>query len=242
MTKVKALLRFNGLGMTQGNLSRLSDAETRSISPENFGGAMGRGGMATKGTGAEPARELGQGWKVSPSVEIAAGEVFTLADIDGAGAIQHIWCTVNDRPWRDLILRIHWDGQDHPSVECPLGDFFACGWGSFAQVSSSMVAVNPGRGFNSYWEMPFRKRARITLENRNAETVICYGLGCTAGMCRTRSGSGKTSRSPFRRWAGGRARHAGTCRCAMILPRSRTGIRRCPLRRFRRCKAGMSYR
>ncbi len=160
--------------MTQGNLSRLSDAETRSISPENFSGAKGRGGMAIKGTGAEPARELGQGWKVSPSVEIAAGEVFTLADIDGAGAIQHIWCTVNDRPWRDLILRIHWDGQDHPSVECPLGDFFACGWGSFAQVSSAMVAVNPGRGFNSYWEMPFRTGARITLENRNAETVICY--------------------------------------------------------------------
>ncbi len=86
---------FNGLGMGLGTLSRLSGAQTRSISAENPTGEPGRGGMATEGTGAIPARELGQGWKVSPSIEIAGGETVTLADIAGPGAIQHIWLTVH---------------------------------------------------------------------------------------------------------------------------------------------------
>lgn len=165
---------FRGLGTHLGNLSRLAPARTRSISPENFSGAKGEGGKATEGTGASPGRDLGQGWKISPSVEIAPGETFLLADIEGPGAIQHFWLTVSDIPWRDLILRIHWDGQEQPSVECPLGDFFACGWNVYAPLSSLAVCVNPGRAFNCYWEMPFRERARLTLENRNEETVICY--------------------------------------------------------------------
>ena len=65
---------FNGLGLHLGNLSRLSHAKTRSISPENFDGAVGRGGRATEGTGAKPAAGLGQGWKVSPSIWIEPGE------------------------------------------------------------------------------------------------------------------------------------------------------------------------
>ncbi len=165
---------FSGLGVNLSNLYRLSDARSRSISPENFTGEKGGGGMATEGTGAGCARDLGQGWKVSPSIEIAPSELRELADIEGPGAIQQIWCVVSNIPWRDLILRIHWDGQDSPSVECPLGDFFACGWNRFAQVTSLAVCVNPGRAFNCYWEMPFRKRARVTLENRNPEAVILY--------------------------------------------------------------------
>ena len=85
---------FNGLGMNAGNLSRLSNAETRSISAENFSGEPGKGGMALHGTGEKCARDLGQGWKISPSVNIAPGETYTMADIDGAGAIQHIWMVV----------------------------------------------------------------------------------------------------------------------------------------------------
>jgi len=166
--------RFSGLGVNLGNLYRMSDAKTRSISPENFNGEKGCGGMATEGTGVSCARDLGQGWKISPSVEIAPGETFTLADIEGMGAIQQIWMTVSDIPWRDLILRIHWDGQEQASVECPLGDFFACGWNVYAPLNSLAVCVNPGRAFNCYWEMPFRKRALVTLENRHEETVICY--------------------------------------------------------------------
>ena len=64
-----------------------------------------------------------------------------------------------------MILRIYWDDQEQPSVECPVGDFFCSGWNRFAQVSSLAVCVNPGRAFNCYWEMPFRKAARITIEN-----------------------------------------------------------------------------
>ena len=70
---------FNGLGMNLGNLARLSNAQTRSISPENLSGHKGAGGMAMEGTGASCARELGQGWKISPSVAIAPGQTFQLA-------------------------------------------------------------------------------------------------------------------------------------------------------------------
>jgi hypothetical protein len=157
-----------------GELARLSDAKTRSISAENFTGEKGRGGMATEGTGAGCARDLGRGWKVSPSVAIPAGTCFTLADITGPGAIQSIWLT-GGYVSRFMILRIFWDDQEQPSVECPLGDFFCNGWGVYAPVSSQAVCVNPGRGaFNCYWPMPFRKRCRMTLTNIHTEDAICY--------------------------------------------------------------------
>src|SRR4051812_648282 len=85
--------KFNGLDVNLGNLYRLSDAKTRSISPENFTGEPGKGGTAIPPKTNHPARELGQGWKVSPYVTIDSGKTFTLAEIDGAGSIQHIWMT-----------------------------------------------------------------------------------------------------------------------------------------------------
>ena len=171
---------FNGLGLHLGNLSRLSDAKTRSISPENFTGAPGRGGRATEGTGASPARSLGQGWKVSPSIDIAPGTTAVLADIEGAGALQHIWMTIRGGRWRFLILRLFWDDQQTPSVECPVGDFFANGWEHYAPVNSLAVCVNPGRAFNCYWEMPFRKRCRVTLTNMDeVETRLYYQIDYT---------------------------------------------------------------
>jgi hypothetical protein len=169
---------FSGLGLHLGNLSRLSSARSRSISPENPTGEKGKGGMAEQGTGALHARGLGRGWKISPSKRVAPGETLLLGDIEGQGAIQQIWITPAHVSWRDLILRIHWDDQSHPSVEAPLGDFFACGWGRYAHVSSLAVCVNPGRAFNCYWEMPFRRHARLTLENRDpdAEAVIYWQI------------------------------------------------------------------
>lgn len=164
---------FNGLGMHLGNLARLSSARTRSISAENFTGEKGKGGMATEGTGASRAGDLGPGWKISPSVRIGPGETFELADIREPGAIQHIWMTPTG-PWRFSILRIYWDDCATPSVECPVGDFFACGWGKFAQVSSLAVCVNPGSAFNCYWEMPFRKRCRMTMTNLGDEAMTLY--------------------------------------------------------------------
>ena len=164
---------FNGLNMNMGNLSKLSHAQTRSISPENFNGGKGRGGMATDGTGANCARDLGQGWKISPSVRIKAGETFTVADIEGPGAVQQIWMTPTGN-WRYSILRIYWDGQESPSVECPVGDFFASGWGKYDQLSSLAVCVNPGSAFNCYWEMTFRKRCVITMTNIADEDMVLY--------------------------------------------------------------------
>ena len=164
---------FNGLGMNMGNLSRLSAAKTRSISPENFSGAKGQGGMATEGTGAVHAVGLGQGWKISPSIRIHAGETFELANITGSGAVQQIWMTPTGN-WRFCILRIYWDGQERPSVECPVGDFFASGWGQFAPLSSLAVCVNPGSAFNCYWEMPFQKQCRITMTNIGDEAMTLY--------------------------------------------------------------------
>jgi len=165
---------FNGLGMGLHNLSRLSSAQTRSISAENPTGEKGKGAMATEGTGASCARELGLGWKVSPSIVIAPQSTATLADITGSGAIQSIWCTGN--VGRDLILRVYWDDQSLPAIECPLPDFFGLPWvtgadtgsrGPLVHLNSLPVSVNPSRALNCFWEMPFRSRCRITLENLN---------------------------------------------------------------------------
>jgi hypothetical protein len=164
---------FNGLTTGVGDLPRVSGARSRSISPENFTGEKGGGGRATTGTGERASRDLGQGWKVSPSVKIAAGQTFTLAEIEGPGAVQHIWMTPTGH-WRFSILRFYWDGEATPSIEVPVGDFFASGWGRYAQVNSLAVAVNPGSAFNCYWTMPFRRSCRITMENVADEEMTLY--------------------------------------------------------------------
>jgi hypothetical protein len=163
----------DSLDMGLGNLYRLSNAKSRSISPENFTGEKGRGGMATEGTGQHAAAELGQGWKVSPSVVIKAGTTFTLAEIRGPGCIQQIWMTPTGN-WRRSILRLYWDDEPEPSVEVPVGDFFACGWGQYCQINSLAVCVNPGSAFNCYWPMPFRKKARITMQNLDDRDMVLY--------------------------------------------------------------------
>jgi len=164
---------FDGLEMNMGSLPRLSYAKTRSISPENFTGEKGRGAMATEGTGANAARELGQGWKISPSIRIEAGQTFVLADITGSGAIQHVWMTPTGDP-RLSILRIYWDGEKEPSVECPVGDFFACGMGRWVQVTSLAVCVNPRNGLNCYWTMPFRRGCKVTMTNIDDKAMVLY--------------------------------------------------------------------
>lgn len=181
--------KYNGLDSNMGNLYMLSDAKTRSISPENFTGEKGKGGMAVP-TGERgernvsnatwAARDLGQGWKVNPYVHIAPGETFTLAEIEGPGAIQHIWMTPTGN-WRFSIIRMYWDDEEEPSVECPVGDFFGMGWGVYAPLSSLAICVNPGSAFNCYWTMPFRKKCRITMENINPEDamVLYYQIDYT---------------------------------------------------------------
>jgi hypothetical protein len=150
---LQAQSSFNGIEVNMGNIFRLSDAKTRSISPENFTGEKGKGGMATTGTGATASRDLGQGWKVSPSVRIKAKTTFTIAEITGPGAIQHIWMTPSGN-WRYSILGM--------------------GWGRYAKLTSLAVNVNPGSAFNCYWPMPFRKKCRITMENIADEDMMLY--------------------------------------------------------------------
>ena len=170
---------FNGLDLNLGNLYRLSNAKTRSISPENFTGEKGKAGMAMPSDKAAPntanasnaARDLGQGWKINPFIRIKSGENITIAEIEGPGSIQHIWMTPTGN-WRFTIMRIYWDDEAEPSVECPVGDFFGMGWGEYAPLTSMPICVNPGSAFNSYWQMPFRKKCRITMENINDKDAM----------------------------------------------------------------------
>ncbi len=163
----------SGITQSLSRLYHISNAQSRSISPENFTGEKGKGGMAIHGTGEGAARDLGQGWKVSPSVRIKAGTTFTLADIEGPGCIEQIWMTPTGN-FRKSIIRFYWDGEKAPSVECPVGHFFACGWGRYARISSLAVCVNPGSALNCYWPMPFRKSARITVENTDTKDMVVY--------------------------------------------------------------------
>ncbi len=178
---VIALILFNLNANSQTNnlrnLLQLSNAQTRSISPENFTGEKGKGGMATieEGTAGEDAKWLGQGWKVNPFIYIKPGETFTLGEIDGSGIINHIWMTPVGE-YRLMILRFYWDDEKEPSIEVPVGDFFAAGWGIMNEpvINSATMAVNPRSGFNSYWQMPFRKKCRITMENMSDKKASVY--------------------------------------------------------------------
>ncbi|MDN5201481.1 DUF2961 domain-containing protein [Fulvivirgaceae bacterium BMA10] len=159
------------------NLYMLSNARSRSISPENFTGEKGKGGMIelADGSAQYAARELGKGWKVNPFVIIKPGETFTLGEVKESGIINHIWMTpIGD--YRLSIFRIFWDDEEHPSVETPVGDFFCSGWGlgNEPKMNSMAICVNPYNGFNSYWQMPFRKKCKITMENKSDKDLRVY--------------------------------------------------------------------
>lgn len=167
--------KFNGIVNGMNDLSRLSDALSRSVSPENLNGMPGEGGKCPleSGNARNAAGDLGIGWKVNPFIIIKSHETVCIADIEGEGCIQHIWMTPTGK-WRNAIIRFYWDDEEVPSVECPVGDFFASGFNEYSQLSSVAVCVNPGSAFNCYWQMPFRKHCRITLENRSDEDVVYY--------------------------------------------------------------------
>lgn len=142
---------------------------SRSITAENPDGAAGGGGRA--------ASDLGPGRKGRPCLTLPQGQETVLADIEGAGAVSHLWFTMADHTHavgfvlRDLVLRAYWDGEDTPSVEVPIGDFFCCGAGARALVTSAPIVVAPSGGFNSYFTMPFGSRARITVTNEHPVDV-----------------------------------------------------------------------
>jgi hypothetical protein len=164
---------YDGSSNNLSNIYRVSNAKTFSISPENVTGEKGKGGMATKGAASHEAAELGQGWKVNPFVVINPGATFTLAEIKGPGLIEHIWMTPTGT-WRFSIIRMYWDDEKEPSVEVPVGDLFAMGWGKYARISSLPICVNPGSAFNAYWPMPFHRKAKITMENLDEKPMVVY--------------------------------------------------------------------
>lgn len=147
------------------NLYQLKYRKSRSISAENPYGEKGKGGMAIPESQNNPAYYLGQGWKVRPSIQIAPGETVEIADIQGEGIIRSMWMTCFPETLRWLILRIYWDDEESPSVEAPIGDFFCCGWSTPSYVSALPINVNPAGGYNCYFPMPFKRNARITIEN-----------------------------------------------------------------------------
>lgn len=188
----------NGMNMGLGNISKLSDAVTRMVTAENVYGEKGRGGMAEVsatpqadvkklgqvwGGPSRASRDLGQKWKVRPCITLQPGKETKLMDVKGPGTIQHIWITLTDKAYRDVILRIYWDGEKAPSVESPVGDFFCNGFKTRAKVAAVPINVNPSGGFNCYFPMPFRKHARVTVENRGTEDLqgffyaITFALG-----------------------------------------------------------------
>ena len=165
-----------------GTLPMAKHMKSRAINAENPTGEKGKGGRAIS--------PLGPSRKGSPCLkDIPSGETVTLAEIDGPGIIQHIWITVDNKTsdadcfvLRDLVIRMYWDGEETPSVESPLGDFFCCGFGRECIVNSVPIAVAPNRGFNCYFPMPFHRKAKITLENQHVSPIpaffyqIDYGL------------------------------------------------------------------
>lgn len=148
--------------------------KSRAINAENPTGERGKGGTT--------ASHLGRSRKGAPCLrDLAPGSVTTLADINGTGIIQHIWITVPDKTSEadcyvlsDLVIRMYWDEEVYPSVECPLGDFFCNGFAADCEINSAPIVVVPSRGMNCYFPMPFQRRARITIENQHQNPLPCF--------------------------------------------------------------------
>ena len=117
------------------------------------------------------ASALGRGWKVNPFHKVKPGETLTILDVAGPGVIQHIWLVADPAKGRSHVIRVYWDGEETPSIEMPVSDFFAVGHNRFARVNSLAVIVNPRSALNCYWPMPFRKRARITFTNEDKDEL-----------------------------------------------------------------------
>ena len=150
------------------------------VTAENPTGEKGKGGMLTEGIMSVQARELGIGWKISPGVNSYAHSTTVLADIKGMGAIRHIWITDNAFDAREMVLRIYFDGHDNPSVEAPLGDFFAsANYNDHRTLDSLAVCINPKKSMNSYFEMPYRTGFKIEVENLSGtDRLVFFQIDC----------------------------------------------------------------
>ncbi len=141
---------------------------SRSISFENPTGAPAEGGRA--------ASHLGVGRKGRPMKDLKPGETVQLCDIQGPGTIRHIWVTTRAEPaiLRSLVVRAWWDGQEHPSIECPLGDFFGFAHGKVMPYQSAVHSVGSSAGMSIWLPMPFAARARFTITNEGDKPAPLY--------------------------------------------------------------------
>ncbi len=150
--------------------------QTRSISFENPTGAPGEGGKT--------ASRLGVGRKGHAARGIPAGKTVEIANIAGPGMIRHIWMTTHTPPvvMRSLVVRMYWEGQTYPSVECPYADFFGSSHGHVVPYQSAVHSVSEKGGMNIWLPMPFTKQARITISNDGKSNVgLYYQIDYTIG-------------------------------------------------------------
>ena len=155
-------------------LYEIKNLQSRAGTGENQRGEKGRGGMARGGRKGCPS--------ISP---LRAGKTYTLLDAEGSGMVRRIWFTFppNDpMAMRCIILRIYWDGQEQPSVEVPMGDFFGLPHGVNRDLQSEYIQVNAGTAYNCWIPMPFRKHCWIEIENRSEADYACfYRISCAMG-------------------------------------------------------------
>jgi len=163
-------------GAAQAKLSGEVPAEIQRLGQTWFPESKGEWGLRD-----HPARGLSNAWKIHPFVIAPKNTETVLAEIDGPGVIRHIWFTTGRNARRDLILRIFWDGEKSPSVEAPLRDFFCTAYEETIEVHALPIDVNPSNSFNVFFPMPFRKSARITIENRSgaADDRVYYAISYT---------------------------------------------------------------
>lgn len=150
--------------------------QSRSISFENMTGEPGVGGQASS--------PLGVGRKGAPARRINPGETVQIADISGAGTIRHIWITTlpNSDVMRGTVIRVYWDGQEYPSIEAPIGDFFGFAHGSTPPFQTAVHSVGAAGSLNMWLPMPFVDGARVTISNEGEEIIpfffqIDYTIG-----------------------------------------------------------------
>lgn len=161
---------MNASNFGMWGIQMLGNGKTRSISAENPTGEVGKGGMEAPDENSASS-VLGRKWKVRPCITLPPASTTVLADIKGPGTVRHIWITTDPKIYRDCILKMYWDDEKEPSVEVPLGDFFCNGHNIYCKINSMPIAVNPYGGLNVYWPMPFRKHARIEIENQHRKEI-----------------------------------------------------------------------
>jgi hypothetical protein len=142
------------------------------------------GGMADLARLREGRRRRASSWDRSGGnadfLAISPGRTAVLCDIEGAGVVRHIWCTMhapgNPCYARTTLLRMYWDEATSPCVEAPIGDFFGIGHAIVKNFVSLPLTMSPedGRGLNCFFPMPFATRARMEVTNEGQSAMIFF--------------------------------------------------------------------